>query len=141
MNHKLSKTITSLFIVAIITGIGLVACNEKSVEGMLIVTKISTDSFNSADSTVIPNLPGAELIAVSPKKAGASEMQLTPDFYSACSPHLSYDAKRILFMGQKNRNDSWQVWEMNLNNKSIRKLTDLVGRDYIGNIQIGALGI
>lgn len=121
MNHKLPKTITYLFIVAILTGIGLVSCKDKSIEGMLVVTRIPADSY---DEATFPNLSGAELIAVHPEKEGAKTINFTPDFYSACSPHLSYDAKELLFLGQKNQDDLWQVWEMNLKNKNYRQLTD-----------------
>lgn len=124
MNHILSKSIINLFIVAILTGSSLVSCNDKSMDGMLVVTKLPSDDFSINEKTVFLNLPGAELIAVAPENADEKARNLTPDFYSACSPHLSFDAKKILFLGQKNQNDPWQVWEMNLKNKSVRKLTN-----------------
>ena len=48
---------------------------------------------------------------------------LTSGFYSACSPHVSYDGTHILFSGQKEKNDPWHVWEMNLKKKTVRQVT------------------
>jgi hypothetical protein len=53
-----------------------------------------------------------------------SEAILTEGFHSACSPEISYDAKRMLFLAQKEKQDTWQVWEMDLKSGSSRKITD-----------------
>lgn len=123
MNHKLPGTIILFFIVAVLAGIGLVSCNGKSVDETLVVTRVSANKLNVADAAVLPHFTEAELILVHPEK-GKTIKILTPDFYSACSPHLSYDAEKILFLGQKSQGEPWQVWEMNLKNKDVRKLTD-----------------
>ena len=50
---------------------------------------------------------------------------LTKDFYSACMPSISYDGAFMLFAGQKEKNDPWQIWEMNLNNLKFKKIINL----------------
>lgn len=124
MNRILYKTITYSFIVAILAGTVLVSCNNKPMDGMLVATKIPAGNFSINEETDSLNLPGAKLVAVDPEDADAEEIILTPDFYSACSPHLSYDARQLLFLGQKKQDDPWQVWELNLSNKNYRQLTD-----------------
>lgn len=124
MNHKQIKTLAYLFIIALLTGIGLFSCKNKSMEGMLVVTRIPANNFDHINAINFSNLPKAELIAVHQEEEEAKITHLTSDFYSACSPHLSYDAKELLFLGQKSPNDSWQVWEMNLKKKNYRQLTD-----------------
>lgn len=48
---------------------------------------------------------------------------LTDDFYSACSPEVSYDGKSMIFAGRKGEADPWQIWEMNLSTSRIRNIT------------------
>lgn len=123
MNHKLPATILLFFIVTFLAFIGLIGCNEKPVEESLVVTRVSANKLNVAEAASNPHLPEAELILVHPENDKKPEL-LTPDFYSACSPHLSYDAKKILFLGQQKQDETWQVWEINLKNQDVRKLTD-----------------
>jgi hypothetical protein len=53
-----------------------------------------------------------------------SETILTADFYSACTPGISYDAKQMLFLAQQKEHEPWQVWEMDLADGSSRQITD-----------------
>lgn len=123
MNHILSKTKTYLFIVTILTGFSLVSCNDKSMNGMLIATRIPAGETEEIAETIFLNLPESELIAVHPDDAEVTVTELTQGFYSACSPNLSYDGRKILFAGQKNSNDNWQVWEMDLIKKQYKQIT------------------
>ena len=37
---------------------------------------------------------------------------LTPEFYSASDPEISFDGKYIIFAGRKETTDNWQIWRM-----------------------------
>ena len=37
---------------------------------------------------------------------------LTPEFYSASDPDISFDSKHIIFAGKKEVKDYWQIWKM-----------------------------
>lgn len=111
-------------IVFVLTGIFLISCNSRSMEGMVIFTRVPINNFGFNEEDITHNFPGACLAAVNPDEPDGSEIILTADFYSACSPEISYDAKHMLFTAQKNENDSWQVWEMNLEKRTSKKITD-----------------
>ena len=124
MNIRKSIILTFFFIAVILTGIYLVSCTNQSSKGMIIFARVPVDNFNQNSENIYHNFPGSSLMIINPSKSGGSEINLTPDFYSACFPQISYNAKRLLFAGQKNENDPWQVWEMDLKKKESRKVTD-----------------
>ncbi|NOY36384.1 MAG: hypothetical protein GXO83_02290 [Chlorobi bacterium] len=107
-----------------LTGVYLVSCKNHSMKGMLIFTRIPVDRFNPDGDGLSHDFPGSGLMAVKPGEAGGPEINLTPGFYSACSPQISYDATHLLFAGQKNEQDPWQVWEMDLKHKTSKQITD-----------------
>lgn len=37
---------------------------------------------------------------------------LTPQFFAAADPQISFDGRKLLFAGQTQRDASWQIWEM-----------------------------
>ena len=102
----------------------LFSCNSRSMEGMVIFTRVPVDNFDLREEEITHNYPGAQIVAVNPDEPDKTEIILTTDFYSACSPEISYDAKQILFIAQQNENDNWQVWEMNLEKRTSKKITD-----------------
>jgi len=116
-----------IFFVSIITlgiSIFLVSCSHHSMEGMVVFTRVPRDVFNTEKESAFFNFPGAQIVAIQPDKPIESEIVLTKDFYSACSPRVSYDGKRLLFIAQKTKEDTWQVWELNLAKKTSKKITD-----------------
>jgi hypothetical protein len=48
---------------------------------------------------------------------------LTGGFYSARSPEISYDGTQLVFSGQKNEGEPWQIWMMDLSKKSFVQVT------------------
>ena len=66
--------------------------------------------------------PGARISAILPGKPESLKV-LTKDFYSACSPDISYDGRSMLFAAQQKKDESWQIWEMNLDNLKYKKIT------------------
>lgn len=60
---------------------------------------------------------------INPSKPHIPVSQLTDNFFSACSPVVSFDGKTMIFTGRKTENDPWQIWEMNLRNSKVRQIT------------------
>ena len=62
---------------------------------------------------------GAQLLLVHDGKPEA----LVPDFAVSADADVSYDGKSVLFAGKKAAVDPWQIWELTLQNHSLRKVT------------------
>ncbi len=58
---------------------------------------------------------------------GGELQVLTAGFDSAGEPDVSFDGKRILFAGKRNRQDAWNIWEMNANGTGFRQVTKDTG--------------
>src|SRR5512143_3101685 len=70
---------------------------------------------------------GSHLIRLSPEARPHNEIDLTPDFFAVADPHVSPDASKILFSGQKTAAARWQVWEMNIDGSNQRQITHCPG--------------
>lgn len=124
MSSRKALLFAGYIIATVLTGVLLISCNNRSVEGMVLFTRVPIDNFNNNKEETGHKYPGAQIAAIHPDKSEEFEIILTNDFYSACSPGISYDAKNMLFTAQQNENDSWQVWEMNLEKRTSKKVTD-----------------
>lgn len=121
------KTIlfASVMVSLVLSGMFLVSCDKKSLEGMIIITQANTtdlspDYFTGKSWRYIPE---SHLYAIDPGKPGKTPESLTENFFSASSPEISFDAKYMLFAAQKNHGDPWQVWEMKLDSRKITQIT------------------
>jgi len=52
-----------------------------------------------------------------------SASNLTPDFYAASDPDISFDGNEIIFCGKKSEKDNWQIWSMNTDGSGKKQLT------------------
>jgi len=52
---------------------------------------------------------------------------LTPEFYAACDPDISFDGLNIIFSGKKSAQDYWQIWSMKTDGSEKRQLTSATG--------------
>lgn len=64
---------------------------------------------------------GASLMVLQPD---GSTVRLAGDFASACDPDVSFDGEHILFAGQRNPGDSWNIWEIRNDGTGVRQITD-----------------
>jgi hypothetical protein len=65
---------------------------------------------------------GAQLLLI---HAGKPESKLEPlvaGFWASADANISFDGKRVLFAGKKAASDPWQIWELTLADRSLRKL-------------------
>jgi hypothetical protein len=107
-----------------LTGILLEGCTHPGAGGKIIFTRVPVDKVDLQGESFRPHYPGGQIVAIEADDPAGSETILTRDFYAACSPDISYDATRMLFLAQEKEFDSFQVWEMDLKNGSSRRITD-----------------
>lgn len=56
-------------------------------------------------------------------REGSLEHSLVPDFAATADPAVSFDAQRVSFAGKHQEHDPWQIWEANLEDKKVRRIT------------------
>ncbi|MCD6543479.1 MAG: hypothetical protein J7K34_03125, partial [Flavobacteriaceae bacterium] len=92
---------------------------------MIVFTQVKGDlqeiNYKTGDSWRY--LSDSRIVILNPNKPEEKLKVLTKDFFSACSPEISYDGKYMLFAAQKKQNDIWQIWEMNLGNLKVKQIT------------------
>lgn len=96
-------------------------------EGKIILTEAKLNNVNPDYITGQGwrNLSQSQLTAIDPSNPSEGTDLLTIDFYSASSPDISHDGSKIIFTAQKNKDDPWQIWEMDLRKLSSRQVTTL----------------
>ncbi len=50
-------------------------------------------------------------------------VNLTPEFFAAADPEVSFDGANVLFSGKKEHDEPWQVWEMNVDGSKPHQIT------------------
>jgi len=61
---------------------------------------------------------GAQLLIIHDGKDEA----LVPSFAASADANISFDGERVLFAGKRAPSDPWQIWELTLKDRSVRKL-------------------
>ena len=69
---------------------------------------------------------GSRLARLRAQANSKSSVILTPEFFAAADPQISYDGARVLFSGQKDSKASWQIWEMQADGSNKRQVTSCV---------------
>jgi hypothetical protein len=70
---------------------------------------------------------GSRLLRMTAGGSMGAVVRLTPGFFAAADPQVSFDGKRILFSAQRVQGDSWQIWEMTANGSGLRQITHCEG--------------
>jgi hypothetical protein len=70
---------------------------------------------------------GSRLVRLRRGDGPAPAFPLTPGFFAAADPQVSFDGSRILFSAQRARGDSWQIWEMAVDGSGLRPITQGAG--------------
>jgi hypothetical protein len=60
-------------------------------------------------------------------KGEQSPVNLTPEFFAAADPEISFDGARVLFAAREVPSASWQIWEMRTDGSSKRQITQCPG--------------
>lgn len=102
------------------------SCNRNTENNLLLVTLAERNRNNPDYVSGLSwrYIEGGQIAITDLSKQTRLKI-LTGDFHSACFPEVSYDGKFILFAGQKNNGDPWQIWEMKLRNGKSRKIITL----------------
>ena len=137
MFRKSTFTSSILVIAICSTALGVYSCKQKSLMGMIVMSQSKSaigvaNDISTKDWRYVPN---SRIVAMDPNIPEEPLQVLTSEFHSACAPKISYDGKFMLFAAQKNQNDVWQIWEMNLSNFKKRQITtskeDCMDPDYL----------
>ena len=125
MNKKRSNIFILILMFISFSGIFFSSCSERSMEGKIVFTQVEGDlkdlDYKTGNSWRY--ISGSRIVALNPNRSGEKIKVLSEDFFSACSPEISYDGKSMLFAAQKKQNDKWQIWEMNLNDLKVKQIT------------------
>ena len=117
-----------LFILTVISGCLFISCTQHSSEGMIVMTQIDKDqetiAFGSTDN--LSFFKGAKIMMMDPSNPERKALLLSEDFYAACSPDISFDAKKMIFTGQRNEHDIWQIYEMDLTSLQYKPVTNSI---------------
>ncbi len=70
---------------------------------------------------------GSRLMRLRSGGGPASAFPLTPDFFAAADPQVSFDGSRILFSAQRAKTDTWQIWEMAVDGSGLQQITHCAG--------------
>ena len=123
---KKRSNIVFQFIVLVSCSIALLSsCNEKSTDDIIIISETKADllDINDKSGDAWRYNSDSRIVSLNLNKPKDKVKVLTEDFFSACSPEISYDGKFMVFTAQKRQQDVWQIWEMNLKNLKSRQVT------------------
>lgn len=122
------RSLFMLYTVMVFSSCLFISCQQHSPEGMIVLTQIDKGNeameFNLADD--LKAFKGAKLMMIDPSNPERRALPLSKDFYSACSPDISFNAKKMVFSGQKNEHDIWQIYEMDLTSLHYKSLTNSI---------------
>jgi hypothetical protein len=80
---------------------------------------------------------GSSIVRLSPSAQPRKVVHLTDGFFAAADPQISFDGTRVLFSGQRNQNEHWQLWEMDLDGAHKRQVTQC-GQDCLRGAYLAA---
>lgn len=92
---------------------------SPSIEYPVVLTQVPVD-----ESQTVLDWAKARLVLLTP---GNNPRILLPDFAAACDPDVSFDGQRILFAGKRSPSDPWNVFELELNSRRVRRVLRDVG--------------
>lgn len=108
-------------------GIFLSSCKKRSLEGMIIFTQVSGEvqDINLSAAEAAGQKTESRIAAIYSGKNSSQPVILTREFYSARSPEISSDGTMMLFSAKQKTDDTWQIWEMDLEKSKTRKITSV----------------
>lgn len=115
--------------VALVFGLGAAATvNTESFDYALVIAQVPFRTAASPRAGVFAFSPlpreGGRICLLS---TGGALSVLTAEYASATHPSLSFDARHLLFAAKRFPKDNWNIWEMDIDGKNKRQLTEGFG--------------
>ncbi len=111
-----SKTMLSVLLIMVFLYVPLGAAQSVAIDVTIDVPIVFTQ--------LTPATGISRIVMLTP---GSAPEHITPTFFSALHPEVSYDGTRILFAGKKQSNDDFDIFEINIDGSDIRQLTSDFG--------------
>jgi Hydrazine synthase alpha subunit middle domain len=70
---------------------------------------------------------GSSLVKMQPEVQTNPVRSLTPQFFAAADPQVSFDGTEIVFSAQRAQQSHWQIWEIAPDGTNVRQLTHCPG--------------
>lgn len=103
---------------------GIQAPSADSSSSLLKTQIVFVEAPQIVAGNLIGRFPrGSRIVRLSTGEPRQRVVNLTPEFFSAADPEMSFDATKMLFSGQTSRGSLWQIWEMNVDGSGKRQLT------------------
>ena len=68
---------------------------------------------------------GSRIVRTASGPPAGNVVNLTPEFFAAADPQVSFDASKVLFSAQSQPTARWQIWEMRADGSAKRQVTRL----------------
>lgn len=128
MNRIRAAITAILLVVSVILLTGTTSCSHSISDNKIILTLTdNTPDINKLQTIDNWKYTGKSEIVFMSSDDNKSAEPLTKEFFSACSPSVSFDGTKIIFSGKKSENDSWQIWQIVLKSKELSQITKLSG--------------
>ena len=121
MLNKAISFLSSILLMGV-AGLLAVSCGGKPVQGLVILTEKPAGSADTSPENSWFD-DQCRIVSIHADHPEGTLKILTDSFYSARAPQISYDGRFMLFTGKRGREDSWQIWEMDLENSASRRIT------------------
>jgi len=102
------------------------ACNSKnSFAGKVVFTQLPINNLNDDQLAQMDwkYLPEMNIVMANMESTLENIEVLTKDFYSARAPEVNFDGESMVFSGQKDENDTWQIWTLKFNGLEFSQVT------------------
>ncbi len=122
---------TSLFYKLLILSMLAAACGtkkaNKSMAYVFTLVPAETVTPEAIVSGAYRYASGMQIALIEDGAAPEARQVITEEFYSARSPEVSFDGKSLIFSGQKNEGDVWQIWLYDMKKKRFSQVTQSAG--------------
>lgn len=79
----------------------------------------------SADNLARRFPQGSRIVRTTSGPPADNVVNLTPEYFAAADPQVSFDASKVLFAAQSQPGARWQIWEMHADGSAKRQVTRL----------------
>lgn len=124
MYRKTTSFFISISLVILLAGLSF-SCEEGVKEGAILMTAVAHQTNGAAAGLNLgKRMEGSEIVMFNPEHPNNSLFPVSREFYSATSPCISFDARKMVFTAQKFKGDLWQIYEMRLADLKYEQLSN-----------------